>query len=283
MHHQHQLTRAALALAALAAPAARRLDAQGVLVAPHAVFIDHRTRSGWVQLHNPTTEPTEVSVEAIFGFPVTDSAGEFELRTIDRPDSTWPSALGWLTAFPRRTVLQPQARQTIRLLITPPEGIADGEYWARLVISARSAAPPVRSADSTGGITVGLTLEVRTIIPVLYRKGAPATGITVSELRTSVEPDSIAVRARLSRSGSAAFLGSVRGTLTASNGQVAARFEEPLSVYVEVDPRFTLPRAGLRPGRYRLTLEVVSERSDIAADQVLPITPARAAIDVLIP
>lgn len=283
MHHQHQLSRVGLALAALTLPALAPAEAQGVLIAPHAVFIDHRTRSGWVQLHNPTTEPTEIAVEAIFGFPVTDSAGQFELRTVDQPDSTWPSAVGWLAAFPRRTVLQPQARQTIRLLITPPAGIPDGEYWARLVITARNAAPPIRRADSAGGITVGLNLEVRTIIPVLYRKGAPATGITVSNLEAAVEGDSVVVRSRLSRSGNAAFLGSVRGTLTAPGGQVAARFEEALSVYVDVHPRFTLARTGLQPGRYRLTVEVVSERRDIAADQILPVPPARATIDVPIP
>ena len=42
------------------------LAAQGVLVAPHAVFVDHRTRSGFVQLYNPGSVPTEVSIVALF-------------------------------------------------------------------------------------------------------------------------------------------------------------------------------------------------------------------------
>ena len=96
--------------------------AQGVLVAPHAVFIDHRTRSGWVQLYNPGTDPVEVSIEALFGYPITDSAGHLELRTIEKPDSTVPSAVEWIQAFPRRAVIPAQTRQTVRLLITPPAG-----------------------------------------------------------------------------------------------------------------------------------------------------------------
>jgi hypothetical protein len=104
------------------------------------VFIDHRTRSRWVQLYNPGTEAAEVSIEALFGYPVTDSIGQLELRTIEKPDSTFPSAVGWIQAFPRRTVIQPLARQTIRLLVTPPAGIADGEYWARLAITAKGSA-----------------------------------------------------------------------------------------------------------------------------------------------
>jgi len=56
---------ASLILLAVPLPAV----AQGVLVAPHAVFIDHRTRGGWIQLYNPGSEATEVSIEALFGYP----------------------------------------------------------------------------------------------------------------------------------------------------------------------------------------------------------------------
>ena len=38
------------------------LAAQGVMIAPHAVFIDHRVRSGSVLLYNPNTEPAEVTI-----------------------------------------------------------------------------------------------------------------------------------------------------------------------------------------------------------------------------
>jgi hypothetical protein len=256
------------------------LAAQGVLVAPHAVFVDHRTRSGWIQLYNPTTEPSEVSVEALFGFPVSDSAGRLELRTIEQPDSTWPSAVKWLSAFPKRALVPPQGRQVIRLLMTPPADLPDGEYWARLAITARAGAAPVTGADSTQGITVGLNLEVRTIIPLLYRKGAPTTGVSLSNLRAQVEGDSIVVRGRLVRSGKAAFLGTVRGTLTAADGSVAGRFEQFISVYYDLDPRFSLPRNGIKPGRYRLSMEVVSERTDIASEQILQAQAARETIEL---
>ena len=89
--------------------------AQGVLVAPHAVVIDHRTRSGSLSLYNPGDQPAEVSLSTFFGYPVTDSTGEFDLRTVEQPPATMPSAAGWLEAFPKRMVLQPKERQTVRL------------------------------------------------------------------------------------------------------------------------------------------------------------------------
>lgn len=270
------------ALAALLLAAPGRAVAQGVLIAPHAVFVDHRTRSGWVQLYNPGTEATEVSIEALFGYPVTDSIGHLELRTVEHPDSTLPSAVGWIQAFPRRTVVPPQARQTIRLLITPPADIGDGEYWARLAITAKAGAVPVATADTTKGISVGLNLEVRTIIPLLYRKGGVTTGLAISNLRAGIEGDSLVVRARLARRGSAAYLGTVRGTLATEGGVSAGSFAMPISVYYDLDPRFAIASSALAPGRYKLRFEVVGERTDIPAEQMLKAATVRDSIEVRI-
>jgi len=258
------------------------LSAQGVLVAPHAVFIDHRTRSGFVQLYNPGSGPTEVSIAALFGYPITDSIGQLELRTVEQPDSTFPSAVPWIQAFPRRVVIPPLGRQVIRLLVTPPAGVADGEYWARLAISAKGGAVPVTGADTTQGITVGLNLEVRTIIPMIYRKGAVTTGLAISGLRTTLEPDSLVIRAKLTRAGTGSYLGTVRGTLVNASGGSAGSFDMPISVYYDLDPRFTIARAGLAPGRYLLRFSVTAERTDIPVEQTLKAPVVRDSIQVQI-
>ena len=103
-----------LAIAVTLALGTASLAAQGVMVAPHAVFIDHRLRSGSVLLYNPGTEPVEVAISTIFGYPTTDSTGRIMLDTLRR-DST-VSALGWIQAFPRRLTVGPRERQTVRLL-----------------------------------------------------------------------------------------------------------------------------------------------------------------------
>jgi len=165
------------------------LAAQGVMVAPHAVFIDHRLRSGSVLLYNPGTEPVEVTISTIFGYPVTDSTGAITLRTVDAPDSTVPSALAWIQAFPRRLTVAPRERQTVRLLARPPAGLADGEYWLRMVIAAQAGRVPISGVADTTAIQVGLTLEVRTIIGVNYRKGPVTTGLALSQLRVHIVAD----------------------------------------------------------------------------------------------
>jgi hypothetical protein len=268
----------------LAAPLAPALG-QGILVAPHAVVIDHRTRSGSLNLYNPGDEPAEVTLSTFFGYPVTDSAGNFDLRTVERPGANMPSAAGWIEAFPKRMLLGPKERQTVRLLARPPARLADGEYWARLVVSAKGGTLPVTGVSDSSGITVGLNLEVRTILPLQYRKGAVATSARLSRLAAAVEGDSLVVRMRLERMGTAAFIGTVRGALVDSAGATVTTFSSPVAVYYDMEPRLTAPLPAGKPaaGRYLLRAEVAAEREDLAPETVLPARPVRDSVEVRLP
>lgn len=262
---------------------ASSLQAQGVMVAPHAVYIDHRVRSGSVLLYNPGTEPVEVTISTLFGYPVTDSTGAIVLRTIDAPDSTGPSALGWIQAFPRRLTVAPLERQTVRLLARPPVGLADGEYWVRLMIAAKAGQVPIVGVSDTTAIQVGLTLEVRTIIGIQYRKGAVTTEVTLSNLRAQLLGDTLVTWSRLVRRGNAAFVGTVRGTVVDSTGATRASFASPLGVYVAMEPRIASVIGKLPRGRYWLRYEVVAEREDLDPAFVLPAPAARDSVRLVVP
>ena len=193
-----------------------------------------------------------------------------------------PSATAWVEAFPKRMTIAPLQRQTVRLLARPPQGLPDGEYWSRIIITAKGGSVPVMGVDSTSNINIGLSLELRTIIPLLYRKGKLETGITVSNLRAQHVGDSLVVRAQLERQGTAAYLGTARGTLVDDRGTTVSSFERPIAIYYGADPSFTLA-APTTAGRYFLRLELVSERSDITQDQVLRAPQVRDSIQVTLP
>src|SRR5437773_9088725 len=147
------------------------LAAQGVMVAPHAVFMTSRSNSGVVTLYNPNTEAAEVTIATFFGYPETDSLGGLRLHGMPTSDSAGrmvlppaaadsgqPSAARWVQAFPRRLTVAPRERQTIRLLASPPPGLPDGEYWLPPGITVTAGVAPVTGAADTG-ITSGLTRE----------------------------------------------------------------------------------------------------------------------------
>jgi len=260
-----------------------RLAGQGVVIAPHAVYIDARTRSASVLLYNPNPQSAEVTISTFFGYPVTDSLGRIVLRTIDHPDSTAPSAAGWIQAFPRRLTVAPLERQTIRLLATPPPGLPDGEYWTRLVIAAKGGQVPITGITDTANVKVGLTLEVRTIIGVAYRKGPVQTGVAVAKLRGRVVGDSVEVWSRLERQGSAAYVGTIHGALVDSTGRVRGEFRAPIGVYYVMEPRYAAAVGVLTPGRYWLKLDLTTQRDDLGPDVVLRSPPVRDSVEVRVP
>lgn len=283
---------AALAVLFVLSGAAPALAAQGVMVAPHAVFIDHRVRSGSVLLYNPGTEPVEVAISTIFGYPTTDSTGKIALDTLVADSSV--SALSWIQAFPRRLTVGPRERQTVRLLARPPAGLADGEYWLRLVIAAQAGTVPISGVADTTAIQVGLKLEVRTIIGVNYRKGVVSTGVALSAVSAKIVGDSLITRSTLKRLGNAAFIGMIRQTLVDSTGAVHAQrggdslvptYASPIGVYATMQPRLAtaISRPGLPRGRYWLRYEVVAEREDLDPKVVLKAPAVRDSVQLVVP
>lgn len=254
--------------------------AQGVLVAPHAVHIDHATRAGSITLFNPGSTPAEVTVSLAFGYPQTDSAGDISLPLSDSAPAGQPAATAWIQAFPRRVTVPPQQRQTVRLLATPPQGLADGEYWARVIIGAKGGQVPVAGITDTVAVRVGLTLEVRTVIALTYRKGALTTGLAAGPLRAAYESDSVFARMKLTRQGQSAYLGTARAEVVDSAGQVVGASELPVAVYYELDPRIGIPVGRLPAGRYRVRLEVASERTDLPPKVVLRAPAVRDSAEV---
>jgi len=282
----------ALGLASILTLGGAALAAQGVMVAPHAVFIDHSQRSGSVLLYNPGTEPVEVTISTIFGYPTTDSTGGIKLDTLAADSAV--SALAWIQAFPRRLTVGPRERQTVRLLARPPVELPTGEYWLRLVIAAQAGRVPITGVSDTTAIQVGLTLEVRTIIGVNYRKGPVTTGLSLSNLRAQLAGDSVITRARLERRGNAAFIGMIRETIVDSSGAVRAQrigdslitsYQSPIGVYFTMEPRLAsaIAAPGLRRGRYWLRYEVVAEREDLDPRVVLKAPAVRDSVQIVVP
>lgn len=258
--------------------------AQAILVAPQGVVLSNRTRTGTVELYNPSARPAEVSIRAVFGHPTTTSDGDLTLQIVEQPDSTQPSAAGFVEAFPRRLVLQPNQRQTVRLLARPPVGLAEGEYWARLIISAKDATPSdAATARDTGAVTVGLALEVRTIIAVNYRNGVQQTGVQLGALTASATADSLVLRAPMARTGTAAWIGTTTVRLLNATGAVLSAQTMQTAVYQRISPRFAFDRRQLPPGQYRISVDMSTDRPDVNQAMLLRTPPQHAETSVSIP
>jgi P pilus assembly chaperone PapD len=270
--HPVRILTAALALAAgLARPA------HAVSVSPTALYIDSRTRTAVLTLYNPGSLPEEITVDFAYGFPQADSAGNVSVALTREPGAGEPSALAWMRAFPRRLLLQPGQRQVVRVLVEPPAGLADGEYWARVLISSRGGQPPIEQTQ--GDIRLQLNVQTTLVMAANYRKGELRTGVNVTAAAATRVADGVQLQIDLARTGNAAYLGRMRAELLDASGAVLTTLYDDLAVYRTMRRRLTFPVAAGTTGPLVVRIHVDTEREDLPPGGALP----AAAVDQRIP
>jgi P pilus assembly chaperone PapD len=244
---------------------------QGVVIAPLALVADSRQPVASLTIINPTTERVEVELSTFFGYPGTDSTGMLYLCTTVDAGVDAPDASEWITFYPRRFVLEPDDRRLVRLRITPPEGreLTSSEYWSRVVVSSRAAAAPIDRATTNPDVRIALAVEVRSVLPLLFRAGPATTGLVIDSITAGRSGDSLLVKPWFRRAGTAAWAGTVRIAVADEGGKVVRRTEAPLGVYFRLAPRMTVPMEGLPAGQYRVSVEGVTQRTDLPASAVL--------------
>jgi hypothetical protein len=241
-----------------------------VSVSPMAVYLDNHHRSGEMTLINPGTRPEEIRIDFAFGYPQSDSLGNVTVPVVPAAPPGEPSAVGWLTVFPRRIILQPGQRQVVRVLARPPANLPDGEYWARALIHSRGGQPPIEGR--AGEVGVQIDVETVIIVAVNYRNGTVKTGLTADNAHASIVGDSAIAFIDLHRTGNAAFLGRILVEALDAGGHVLGGTERVLAVYHSMRRRVAVAiPAGATPVKIRYTMD--TKRPDLPPGGPLPGTP----------
>jgi P pilus assembly chaperone PapD len=275
-------SKAALRIAIVAVASAVLLPAviEAIYVTPTAVFMDERSQSAQVTIGNSGDTPEEATVELRFGFPDVDSAGTPYIRFVDDPGAAFPSATDWIRAFPQRVHLEPRSQQIVRLLARPPASLPDGEYWTRMIVTGSGA--PLRAAGADSVVRAGVSLVIRLVTSVTYRKGSVSTGVVLRNLSAEAEGDSLTVWAHMDRQGNAAYLGTSDIELVDAAGATVRRWSTGLAVYVPVRRRFSYALDSIAPGDYRVRFRLRAQRPDLPADRVLPASTVTDSVAVRI-
>jgi hypothetical protein len=253
-------------------------EAAAVSVSPTALYIDSRTRTGVLTLHNPGTLPEEVTIDFAYGFPQSDTAGNIAVELTREPAAGEPSALGWMRAFPRRLLLQPGQRQVVRVMVDAPAGLAEGEYWARVLITSRGGQPPIEQTQ--GDQALHLEVQTTLVMAANYRNGDVNTGVTVTSAAARRVGAEVTLELDLERTGNAAFLGSLRADLVDARGTVLGSAFDDLAVYRTMRRRLTIPVPEGAAGPLQLRLTINTERDDLPAGGALPAPPLTQQVPV---
>lgn len=240
---------------------------EAIFVSPTAVFMDDRSRAAQITIGNSGDRAEEATIELKFGFPDADSAGTPYVRFVEDPGPEFPSAADWIRPFPQRVRLEPGTQQVVRLLARPPDGLPDGEYWTRMIVTGRGAVLRVATGDSA--VRAGVNLEIRLVTSVTYRKGRVTTRVVLRSLAAEAEGDSLSVWANMAREGNAAFLGTADVELVNRRRAVVKRWSTGMSVHYPLRRRFSFPLDSIQPGDYLVRFRLRASRSDLPAERVL--------------
>ena len=264
---------ALLLVAALLVPAA----VHAVTVWPTTVFIDSRTRTATLTLSNTGLRPEEIEIDFSFGVPIADELGSVRVVFLDSTGIAQRSIVDYVRAFPRRMRLEPGQTQVVRLLVQPPEGLPDGEYWGRVMVASVGGQPPIQQQQ--GNVTMEITVRTVIAVGLYYRQGQTETSLAVDSARATLGEGLASLYLHMDRGGNAAFLGRVVAEVVDASGTVVAEHIEQLAVHDDMLWRIDVPLPeGVAPVAgysIRYTIEAVREG---AGEGLLPIDPVRGSV-----
>jgi len=242
----------------------------GVLVAPTIVFLSDKNRTGRMTIQNPTNTPKEVTVKISFGLPTSDSLGNVYLTLQDSNVTDPRSALGWIKAFPKKVVLPANGTQVVRLLASPPPGLGDGEYWARIVVRSKEGELTVPAATEADKITTKLNMVMQTAIMLKYRTGSLTSDLELQKASARFSNSRVIVTVDLANRGNVSYMGVLKCRLLDPEKREISSNQIDIAVYRDLRRRIELPIEGKQvPSRVELSVSNAG-RNDIPAEEIIP-------------
>ncbi|MEX0904748.1 MAG: hypothetical protein WD604_05020 [Balneolaceae bacterium] len=247
---------------------ARSVQAQ-VTISPTAVFLDKNSKVGSFYVSNPSQSAVEVRLGFEFAYPATDPEGRVFLNYEDEQAKELFSLEPHIRAFPTTFVLQPDQRQTIRLVGRIPNNSDPGMYWTRMRVSSNQETPPVGQV-SEGEVSAQVSFQIDQVTAVLVQHGSAQTGLTIHNSNALLQDGRLVVLTDVERTGNAPFLGSVRTRVLNSDREIDSR-RSSTSVYFRNNQRVEFDANGWPAGEYIVETTFESSRNDISSQNLLQI------------
>lgn len=269
----------ALIVAVLLAMSAATAGA-GVKATPTEIFIVQPSRSAELSLQNPGDKPQEVEISFRFGYPVAFAMGHIEFLEGDTLGVAEPNATGWVRAVPGRVIVDPGESQTIRIVVSPPLGLPDGEYWSRIAIRTKTS-QPLQVKGRQGGFVADLLSE--TVLPVHYRHGRVGSGIQIAGLRGSTDSTDLKFSFNLVRQGNASAWGRLTVKIVNGQGKTVESQIFPVVAYRTLAYENMVNVEGLPAGQYRLDVTLDNKHPNIRREYYMSFPAVSSSLMFNIP
>lgn len=245
-----------------------------VTLSPTAVFLDSNSKVGSFFVSNPSNSAVEVRLSFEFAYPSTDENGSVFLNYEDDEAESLFSLEPNLRAFPTTFVLEPNQRQTIRLIGRIDQESEPATYWTRMRVSSSQLTPPIGEA-ADGQVSAQVSFQIDQVTAVFVHHRNPETGIVIhsKEIRRDGENGRLQILTDVERVGSGPFIGSVTTSIINSNGVEVDSRRSSTSVYFRNIQRVEFATDELSPGTYTVETTFETSRNDISSRNLLQSPP----------
>jgi hypothetical protein len=250
--------------------ATQMLTAQ-ISVDPTRVLLTHRDRSAQLTIRNPTGKALEVSAWFSYKLLRNDSTGGIYFDSVTTPQEAMLSCREWLKMYPKKFTIPAGTSRSVRVLITPPDTLSEGEYWARLHLVGLPTERPAPLNSDTIGISSQVSIAVGVSVPVIFRKGTLETGVLFDSIYAASDTVGTKFTIGLRRTGNAAYRGTLFANLYRSDGTEIGTAEQQFAA--EFSLHHTLRFPSIADGTYKLTVESRTERKGGIGEIVITAPP----------
>ncbi|HEX2788651.1 MAG TPA: hypothetical protein VHP32_12200 [Ignavibacteria bacterium] len=248
-----------------------------VVITPYVVLIDNQNKFGTYTVINQTNEEQEVSINFQFGYPVSDENGNVTMKYEDNPTPGMNALNEWLKIFPKRFLIKPGEKQTVRMTVDPPANLAAGTYWTRMVTSTQTK---TIFSDTTRNLSAKVNFVLNQITTVIYKNKQFNSNIVFNELTVNQDTSSVNFVSDLSASGDQPFFAQFEYKVLDGSQNVVYERNEFAGIYFNMKRKYEVPLTDLPPGNYTLIVRITSDDTqDIPKSDNFPIAPVEKTIN----
>lgn len=192
--------------------------AQGdLMVIPTRVVLESNKRFEVLTVLNRGVDSAQYSINFI-QYRMTEKG---ELQEITEADAGATAASEIVRYFPKQVYLAPGESQTVRVEVTKPEGLPEGEYRSHLYFRSVPRNEPIApSTTDTSELSVHITPVFGVSVPVIVRNGDLKATVSISGAQIIEAPNAKMLRFNLDRTGSKSVYGEISMDLKTSSGEM---------------------------------------------------------------
>lgn len=253
-----------------------------IRIAPTAFYLDDANPSAVVTITSVSKYPVNVRMDLYYGYPHSDSLGNIQIYLDEEGVQHENSCVPFIRLHPGRFMLLPGQTRSIRFIVRIPGTMPDREYWARLVVTSEKRHGEASIGEGSETIAAGQSFGMRTILPVIYRKGDVATDITLLNVKGVRYSDHVRLFVDMQPIGNGAYVGNLLLDLIDANGTIRYSGRQEIAVFDMHRRRIDIPAARMPSGQYKVRIRFNTDREDMG-NKVIPVLPREYLVTLNMP